>query len=111
MRWTLSVDQAQQIKKDFFRRYSEMCNSPPLSAQHKRSLRQVFNDDEDIDLFAGGSLEDPNLDGLVGQTFMCIIGEQFLRLKQGDQFYYEHGHNPKTRFSLPQLRELRKVFL
>ena len=111
----MNFDQTHEISSNLkiirLRRFSEMCNSPPVSSQHRRSLRQVYADDEDIDLFAGGSLEEPNLDGLVGQTFMCIIGEQFLRLKQGDQFYYEHGHNPNIRFSLPQLQELRKVIV
>jgi len=44
----------------------------------------------DIDLFVGMFLEDPGFNGgLVGKTFLCLIGDQFARLKKGDRFFYD----------------------
>ena len=42
---------------------------------------------EDIDLFVGLSLEepDPEAGAPVGLTFMCLIGDQFAKLKKGDR--------------------------
>ncbi len=44
----------------------------------------------DIDLFVGLFLEEPGFNGgLVGQTFQCLIADQFERLKKGDRFFYD----------------------
>lgn len=37
-----------------------------------------------------------------------IFAEQFKRLKTGDRFYYENGHQPSIGFTLSQLEEIRK---
>ena len=64
---------------------------------------------DDIDLFVGATLEENLRDALLGPTFTCILGDQFLRLKEGDRFYYENGEFPQTRFRLDQLDAIRKV--
>ena len=82
-----------------------------MASADVRNLRKVYDSVDDIDLFTGGILERNHKDGLVGPTFKCIIGDQFLRLKRGDRFYYEYGADPTTRFSEAQLQELRKTSL
>jgi peroxidase len=82
-----------------------------MASADVRNLRKVYDSVDDIDLFTGGILERNHKDGLVGPTFKCIIGDQFLRLKRGDRFYYEYGTDPTTRFSEAQLQELRKTSL
>ena len=42
---------------------------------------------EDIDLFTGGLGEKPVIFGLVGPTFACILGQQFLNLRRGESYY------------------------
>ena len=63
-----------------------------ISQQNWDNMKSVYEKVEDIDAFTGGVSED-NLDpdGLVGETFACIIGKQFKNLKNGDRFFFTHG--------------------
>ncbi len=59
-------------------------------------LLTYFQSPRDIDLFSGGLAERPrhelDLEGtsLVGPTFRCLLLEQFLRLRDGDRFFFAH---------------------
>ena len=61
--------------------------------QNIANLRRVYANVEDIDLFVGMILEEPNRSSgaLVGDTFLCLIGDQFARLKLGDRYFYDLG--------------------
>lgn len=54
-------------------------------------LARLYGSVDEIDLFIGGVSEKPMKDALVGPTFVCIIGDQFSRLRRGDRFFYEEG--------------------
>ena len=43
-----------------------------------RSLRSVYKNVADIDLFVGGLMENKLAGGLLGPTFSCIIVDQVL---------------------------------
>ncbi|ROT69526.1 hypothetical protein C7M84_012293 [Penaeus vannamei] len=58
----------------------------------------------------GGLAEKPVLRGLVGPTFACILGQQFLNLRRGDRFWFENGGFVSS-LSPDQLKEIRKVTL
>merc|ERR1712048_1308264 len=80
----------------------------PEDISHLRSTYRVI---DDIDLFVGGSLEQPHEDSLVGPVFKCIIGDQFARLKKGDRYFYDLGVDTNTRFSQQELDQIRKASL
>ena len=50
-------------------------------------LASVYQSVEDVDLFTGGLSERPVVGGMVGPTFACILGQQFLNLRRGDRFW------------------------
>ena len=79
-----------------------------ISPDQVRKLDNLYDHVDDIDLYVGGTFEDKQGDSILGPTFLCIIGEQFKRLKRGDRFWYENGDFSKSRFSESQLKQIRK---
>ena len=77
-------------------------------------LSSAYEHVDDIDLFTGGISERPVVGGVVGPTFACILGQQFLNLRKGDRFWYENGGADAKYpggFTSPQLQEIRKSSL
>lgn len=71
-------------------------------------LRQAYDGDLDaIDPWVGGLAEDHRGRGVVGELFHYILRDQFLRLRDGDRFWYEND----PAFSRPEIGALRKTTL
>lgn len=50
------------------------------------------------------------MDSMLGPTLACLILDQFIRLKEGDRFWYENNLQPQA-FTSQQLKEIRKTSL
>ena len=70
-------------------------------------LRELYNSEDDIDLWVGGLAETPLPGARIGPTFACIFAITFRALREGDRFYYE---NPGV-FTPEQLNEIKKASL
>lgn len=70
-------------------------------------LRKLYKNPNNIDLYAAGISEIPLPGRKLGETFHCIIKDQFERLRSGDRFFYL---NPGV-FTKLQLEEIKKVSL
>lgn len=81
--------------------FDEITSDPDLA----RTLEDLYGDIEDVDLWVGGLAEDHVADSFVGETFWTIIRDQFLRLRDGDRFWYERV------FSGAELREIQATRL
>lgn len=103
-----------------YNKWRQICSLP--YARSFEDLRDVMDQDviaqlktlyrhvDDIDLFIGGIAETPTVGSLLGYTFLCIVGDQFARLRLGDRFYYENG-GLESSFSEAQLEQIRKTSL
>jgi len=89
--------------------FTDLARGGFLSRADVTQLSQLYKHVDDIDLFIGGVLEQRHRDSILGPTFKCIIGDQFIRLKRGDRFWYENGLFSSSRFSEDQLSEIRKA--
>ncbi|KAM7536980.1 hypothetical protein Aperf_G00000078094 [Anoplocephala perfoliata] len=69
----------------------------------REKLRAVYGHPGNIDLFAGGVLEEVMPGARMGPTLACIIADQFKRLRAGDRLWYEA---PGV-FTTAQLAEIR----
>lgn len=50
----------------------------------------------EVDLFIGAVSEKPMEGAMLGPTFVCLVGDQFARLRRGDRFFYEEANQPST---------------
>lgn len=73
-------------------------------------MAKVYEDVNDIDLYAAGILEKHKPGASTGHTFQCLLGEMFYRWKFGDRFFYEFGNQPGS-FSLGRLKIFVYVFI
>lgn len=97
--------------------YRKFCNLPTsesfeglkdISNQHVREkLKELYGHPSNIDIWAGGILEDQLPGARVGPLFRCLLIEQFERLRDGDRFYYE---NPSV-FMPEQLAQIKQTTL
>lgn len=53
-----------------------------------QGVKNLYVDPGSVDLFLGGMIEKPIPGALVGPTFRCLIGRQFLLTKNHDYYFY-----------------------
>ncbi|XP_011199103.2 peroxidase isoform X1 [Bactrocera dorsalis] len=73
-------------------------------------IEKMYASPDDVDLAIGGSLESHAPESILGPTFQCIIGRQFVNARTGDRFFFER-YQPLSGFSKDQLAEIRKASL
>ncbi|CAL4113680.1 unnamed protein product [Meganyctiphanes norvegica] len=76
--------------------------------QTVQRIQQQYASVDDIDMFVGGMSETPVLGGILGPTFLCIVGDQFARLQKADRYFYELGGQAGS-FEIEQLQEIRRT--
>lgn len=59
-------------------------------------LAALYSNVDEVDLFVGGIAEKATSGALLGPTFVCLIGDQFSRLRRGDRFFYEEPEQPSS---------------
>ena len=101
-----------------YNKYREICGlgrattfsqlSRQMSVARTQELAATYATVDDIDLFIGLVSERPRSGALVGPTTLCIVGDQFARLKKGDRFFYEAGRQAGS-LGPRQLQEVRKA--
>lgn len=73
-------------------------------------LQKIYPSVKDIDLLLGGILEVPSEGAAVGPTFVCLLREQLIKLRNSDRFWYENDIPPSS-LKPAQITEIRKVSL
>ncbi|KAK7082159.1 hypothetical protein SK128_006279 [Halocaridina rubra] len=72
------------------------------------TFKLLYASVDDIDPFIAGISEVHSKGAILGPTFRCIVGDQFVRLKRGDRFFYDLADMP-TSFTEAQLFEIRQA--
>ena len=81
-----------------YTQYRKLCNvgsaetfddlASNISPKNIERLKSAYQSVDDIDLFIGMAAEEPE-NALVGNTYKCLIADQFARLKKGDRYFYD----------------------
>lgn len=71
-------------------------------------LASVYPSVEDVDLWVGGLAEDHAPGALVGETILTIVRDQFVRLRDGDRYWYQN-HLPKELASMVEAQKLSDI--
>uniref|UniRef100_A0A2M4DQF3 Putative oxidase/peroxidase n=1 Tax=Anopheles darlingi TaxID=43151 RepID=A0A2M4DQF3_ANODA len=79
-------------------------NSPKLPAL----FASVYTSVEDVELTVAGFFEEHLENSQAGETFQCILEEQFYRTRVGDRFFFE-TNDKYLSFSYNQLSQIRKA--
>ncbi|XP_040566989.1 salivary peroxidase/catechol oxidase [Lepeophtheirus salmonis] len=116
----LNIQRARDHGIPGYVRYREICGlgrartfedlGSNISRRKIAQLKSIYKSVDDIDLFIGMTLEDKFRDAFIGRTFLCIISDQFARLKKGDRYFYDLS-NQAGSFTSAQLDEIRKFSL
>lgn len=68
--------------------YGAITSDPVLATK----IASAYPDIDDMDLWVVGLTEDKVTGSVLGETFHTIIREQFIRLRDGDRFWYENDN-------------------
>nr|XP_045598565.1 peroxidase-like [Procambarus clarkii] len=71
-----------------------------------QALQRLYSSVDDIDPFVAVISEKHIRGSILGPTVRCLVGEQFIRLKRGDRFFYDLADMPSS-FSQAQLNSIR----
>ncbi len=71
--------------------FSQISTSPEI----QQTLQEIYGSVNDIDAFVGLLAEDLEPGSSVGETVGVILQDQFLRLRNGDRFYFENTLLPE----------------
>lgn len=74
----------------------------------QEAFESVYDSVEDIDIWVGGLAERHVRGAMVGETFHAILRDQFLRLRDGDRFWYQN-HLDRELQRLVEQQTLSKI--
>ncbi|MEZ6123636.1 MAG: peroxidase family protein [Planctomycetaceae bacterium] len=66
--------------------FADITSDPELQAR----LEDLYGSVDNIDLWVGGLAEDHVSGSNLGETFLTLISDQFIRLRDGDRFWYQN---------------------
>lgn len=80
-----------------------------MTDENIEMLKSVYSSVDDVDMFIGGILESPKSGVVLGSTFGKIVGDQFIRLRHADNYFYDLGGSRPSKFTPSQLSQLRRA--
>jgi peroxidase len=90
-----------------FAQLATITSDPKLSAALASALSSLYESVDEVDVFLGMLLEEPATPGnSVGPLLHRVIRDQWVRLRDGDRFWYENGQ-----FTPAELAQIKQTTL
>ncbi|KAK3795780.1 hypothetical protein RRG08_062654, partial [Elysia crispata] len=107
---SLNIQRGRDHGLPRYNEWRQECGFSPISTfddmgRDGRLFQRVYRNTNDIDLYSGALHEVPVNQGIVGETYACLIGRQFENLKFGDRFWYQNTAAPNA-FTNAQIQEI-----
>lgn len=77
----------------------------------QNDLNSMFNNIDEVPIFAAGLIEDPMGSSQLGQTLTAALVDQFSRFRDGDRFFFENTAADGPGFSPADLTQIRGTTL
>ncbi|XP_054289704.1 uncharacterized protein LOC129004994 [Macrosteles quadrilineatus] len=115
--WSRLLEESRQQKLPGYREWLKWCSERsnksvtgaiPVEAQ--QMLSTLYRSPRQVDLLAGGILEQPQQGSVLGPVLTCLMANQFRMLRDSDRYWYENDIPPAS-LTNDQLTEVRKVTL
>jgi len=79
-----------EVRRNFGLEPAEGFDDITSDKEIRQQLENVYGDVELVDIWVGGLAEPHLRHALVGETVFTILRDQFLRLRDGDRFWYQN---------------------
>lgn len=107
-------DVRRALKLQPYSSFEEINEDPAV----QNALRSAYDTPDDIELWVGGLSERRQPTGLLGEVFQIILKDQFIRLRDGDRFWYENtsdssnpDHLTETELAAVKDTTLKKIIV
>ncbi|KAK8751911.1 hypothetical protein OTU49_010990 [Cherax quadricarinatus] len=101
---SLNIQRGRDHGIGTYNNFREICGLPrartfndltdQINPENVQKLARVYKSVDDIDFFVGGITERSVPGSLLGWTFLCVVGDQFARLKKADRYFYDLAGQP-----------------
>ncbi|XP_058457785.1 myeloperoxidase-like [Malaya genurostris] len=112
---SLNIQRGRDHGLPSYPHWRKHCRLPPVDSwanmadtadpDSLKQMRKIYDQPDNVDVYSGALSEPPVKGGVVGPLLTCLLGDQFVRLKQGDSFWYERKKGLQ-RFTRDQLRQI-----
>ncbi|XP_055533803.1 myeloperoxidase [Wyeomyia smithii] len=112
---SLNIQRGRDHGLPSYPHWRKHCRLPPVNTWSQlaeavdsnslKLMQHIYKDPENVDMYSGALSEPPIKGGIAGPLLTCLLGDQFVRLKQGDSFWYERRRGPQ-RFTNDQLEQI-----
>lgn len=97
-----------EVRKNFGLKPVSNFRGISRDSEVQKRLSSIYKTVDEVDIWVGGLAESAGRVGLVGETVSAVLQDQFIRLRDGDRFWYQNHLNRELQQLIEQ-QSLAKI--